>query len=363
MMTAKKFKICIISSQYLGFGKIGGFGMMTRELAENLLEKGFEVTVVVPKKDNQKEMEIMKGVKIYGVGLRNILKLINTFKEINADIYHSQEANLFTYLAQKALPDKKHIITCRDPRDSCDWLIEMRYATWKRRLKTPLVYFFEDGPLKTRSIREADVVGCPAYFLKEKIKKMYGRNDAILLPNIEKFPEQVPMKASKPTVCFVGRLDRRKKPERMFKLAENFPEVQFLVVGRAEDKGRQSELESQASKINNVEMLGYIDKFNSEGLQKIYSRSWILINTSAREGLPGTFIEAAGYGCAILSGVNPDNFASEFGFWADEDNFEEGLSTLLTDNLWKYKAQKGYNYVKNVYEKDKAISKYIEIYN
>jgi len=78
--------------------------------------------------------------------------------------------------------------------------------------------------------------------------------------------------------------------------------------------------------------------------------------------LPGTFIEAAGYGCAILSGVNPDNFASEFGFWADEDNFEEGLGTLLTDNLWKYKAQKGFNYVKNVYEKDRAIMQYINLY-
>jgi glycosyltransferase involved in cell wall biosynthesis len=350
-----KVSICIIASQISGFGKIGGFGSMTRKLAESLAETGYEVSVIVPKKKDQKPIEKDNGFLVYGISFKDLLKFKNVIREINADIYHSQNPNLFTYLALKAEPAKKHIITCRDPRDTNDWLIEMRYATWKRRLKTPFVYLFEDGPFIAKAVRKAHAVGCPAHFLKEKVARMYNRKDAILLPNIEDLPKEIPQKADTPTVCFVGRLDKRKRPELIFKLAEKFPDVRFLVAGKAEDQMQQVSLEKMAAKCPNVEMLGYLDKFNSGKLQEMYSRSWILLNTSAREGLPMTFIEAAGHGCAILSTVNPDHFASDFGVYAETPKeLEQGLKVLLESESWSKRGTKGYKYVINTYQKKSA---------
>ena len=42
-------KVCILSPQYFGYGKIGGFGSMSRMLAESLAARGVEVSAVVPK--------------------------------------------------------------------------------------------------------------------------------------------------------------------------------------------------------------------------------------------------------------------------------------------------------------------------
>lgn len=359
----EKIKICIISSQILGFGKIGGFGSMTKKLADSLAGKGYDVTVVIPKKAVENPSHDISGVTILSLNFLDIINFKKIFRSIDADIYHSQNPNFFTTLALFSQPQKKHVITCRDPRDTYDWIVEIMNATWKRRLKTPLVYLFEGGPFISYAVKKADVIGCPAYFLIEKVMKMYGRKDIILLPNIEKIPDIIPPKAKKPTVCFVGRLDRRKRPELVFQLAEKFPCVQFFIVGKAENQDRDAQLKNVANKLKNVHMLGYIDKFQSSALEEIYAKSWILVNTSAREGLPITFIEAAGQGCAILSTVDPDGFATKYGYFADSiDKLSEGLEFLLKDTVWKEKGKAGFEYVSLIYREENALKVYLDLY-
>ncbi len=355
-------KICIISSQILGFGKIGGFGSMTRKLATALAKSGHDVSVVVPRKGHQKFIEYIDGITIYGLGFSDLFNIKNIYKQIDADIYHSQNPNILSFFATIFEPNKKHVITCRDPRDFKDWVVETKYATWPRRLKTPLVLLLEAGPLISYAVKKADVVGTPANFLRDKVANMYGRKDAILLPNLENIPDTLPQKSDTPTVCYVGRLDKRKRPELVFYVAKKFPNVEFLMVGKAEDATHQQSLEAKAATLPNVKMLGYIDKHSSTKIEDVYNKSWILINTAAREGLPLTFIEAAAHGCAILSQVNPDEFASNFGFWAQNGNFEEGLEWLLEDNRWRDQGEKGFKYVTQVYDEEKALSTHAKLY-
>ncbi len=354
--------ICIISSQYLGFGKVGGFGSMTRKLAVALAGAGHRVTVVVPRRKGQERFTERDGIRIIGLGLRQLLRG-RVYHEVNADLYHSQNPNAMTWVAMRAQPQKPHVITCRDPRDLRDWVIELRHATWRRRLKTPLVLAFEAGPLVTAAVRRADVVGCPAHFLRDKVARMYSlKRRPILLPNLETIPEELAPKADLPTVCMVGRLDRRKRPERCLRLAGAFPNVRFEIVGKAEDPRWQRKLESMAAQFPNVVMRGYVDKFASDGLCQIYGRSWVLLNTAAREGLPITFVEAAARGCAILSKVNPDDFAARFGFHAAADNFEEGLRWLLEGDRWRDRGRAAYEYVKETYDEAKALEAHLAVY-
>ena len=109
-------------------------------------------------------------------------------------------------------------------------------------------------------------------------------------------------------------------------------------------------------------MPGFVDQFENKKLEDIYEQSWILVNTAAREGLPNSFIEAASHRCAILSSVDPDQFASQFGYFAKEDDFTQGLKFLLENDRWKTRGEEGYRYVKETFSTDIAIDRHIEIY-
>ncbi len=242
-------------------------------------------------------------------------------------------------------------------------MIEIRDATWRRKIRNVALMFFEEGPFVSWAIRRADVVAYAARFLEQKINHMYRpRVPLTFLPNIERVPSSLPNKSDTPTVCFVGRFDRRKRPELYIELSSKFPEVTFLMVGRAEDAGWQRKLEEMAAPIKNLHLLGYIDKFDDEEFYGVYESSWVFVNTASREAHPLTFFEAAGRGCAIMSFVNPDDFASKFGYWAEDEDFQAGLRYLLENDRWRSHGEEGYQYVKQHYRYDVAAKAHIDLY-
>ena len=74
-------------------------------------------------------------------------------------------------------------------------------------------------------------------------------------------------------------------------------------------------------------------------------------------------MEAAACSCAILSRVDPDRFASHFGFHAKRDNFSEGLQWLLADDRWRALGQAAYSYVSDTYELDAAVAAHVDVYS
>ncbi|MFK7906816.1 MAG: glycosyltransferase family 4 protein [Chitinophagales bacterium] len=356
-------KICIIASQLLGNEKIGGFGSMSKQLALTLQEKGIEVVVLMPQrkgKGKKKNLNPFPIVFIYKEDLWNL----DFFRAIDADIYHSQNQTILSSLARIAEPNKKHIVTCRDPRNWKDWINEFQHATWNRRRKIPFNYLTEESKLAYWAIQKADIVGVPAKFLIPKVQKMYGlKENPIFLPNIEDIPIEVPQKNSQPTLLWVGRMAKRKYPEHFIELAGHFPNVKFQLLGRTEETRRWQYLNDLAAQYANVEMLGYKDKFRDTDFFDYFDKAWILVNTSSREGLPLTFIEAAARGCAIVSASNPDNFASEFGAWAKDRKFVEGIRYLLEGDKWRKKGRLAHQYVYEQYKKEVAIEAHLNVYN
>ena len=86
------------------------------------------------------------------------------------------------------------------------------------------------------------------------------------------------------------------------------------------------------------------------------------MNTSYREGLPNSFLEAAAHGCAILASVNPDDFTRRFGAHAAHDDFESCLSQLLEDNEWQARGEAGRVYVSERQNATAAPALHKEIY-
>lgn len=356
-------KVCVISSQLSNYGKIGGFGSMTRQLAEALHGRGVEVSVVVPKILNTPAFVDEAGIRVFGIPRSDFFNK-SVFRKIDADLYHSQNPNLLSWLAQVAQPQKKHVITCRDPRDFRDWMIEFRHATLSRKFKNILAYLFEGGYFVKRAVGRADRVGVPAHFLKAKVRRMYGREGIAFFPNVEKFPTNVPRKSAEPSVCYIGRLDKRKKPEVLLSVARALPNVTFHVIGKAEDPRYQEYLDREMAKLENVSYHGYLSKHQDlERFESRFNASWMLLNTAAREGLPMTFIEAAGRGCAIVSRVNPDDFASRFGYQAkDSDDLIRGIRYLMAGERWKALGEKAREYVLGIYSEKNATDFYLRLY-
>lgn len=354
-------RICLISVEIFAWGKYGGFGRATRTIGRELVQRGHEVYAVVPRRPGQAAVEELDGMTVLSFPPGRSGAATRLLAEADADIYHSCEPSHATHQAVRARPGRVHIVTCRDPRDRTDWLTEFALPS-RSRLRVVANYLYENSPLVRRGVQRADAVYAAAPCLVPKAQAIYRlRTPPRFLPTPVEIPARVE-KAAHPTVCFVGRLDRRKRPEIFFDLAERFPDVHFIAVGASNDAHRDRYLRERYGSLPNLEMRGFVDQFRTDELERILKRSWILVNTSAREGLPNSMLEAAAHRCAILSAVDPDGFASKFGWHVRNDDFESGLRYLLEDDRWRERGLDAWRHVAATFETARAVEKHIEAY-
>lgn len=354
-------RICLISTEIFAWGKHGGFGRATRMIGGELVKRGVEVFAVVPRRSGQGPVERLDGITVVSFPPARPLSMLRLLKEIDADIYHSCEVSLGTYLAQRARPRRRHMITFRDPRDAHDWVLEFARPSLNRR-QVVGNYLFESSPLMRRAVRRADALFTIAHWLVPKVERMYRPPRAArFLPTPVAIPDE-PRKADRPTVCYLARLDRRKRPELFLDLVAKFPYVRFVVLGKSRDKRYEQHLRSTYERQPNVEFLGMVDQFASDTHSRTLGESWIMINTATREAMPNAFLESAAHGCAIMSAVDPDGFATRFGYNAAKDDFAAGLAWLLEDDRWRQRGQLARQHVSAHFETGHAIDLHLDAY-
>ncbi|HEX6014135.1 MAG TPA: glycosyltransferase family 4 protein [Geminicoccaceae bacterium] len=318
-------RVCLISTEIFAWGKHGGFGRATRLIGSELAKRGLEVFAVVPRRPGQRTVENLDGITVLGFPPLRPWRMVQLFREVDADVYHSCEVSLGTALAQKAMPRRRHMITFRDPRDLKDWALELARPSLNRA-QVLGNYLFESSPLLRAAVRRADALYTIAHWLVPKVQRMYRPGiQPQFLPTPVAIPEEG-AKADRPTVCYLARLDRRKRPELFFDLARRFPDVRFVALGKSRDPGYEQRLRQAYGGLPNVELLGLVDQFSSGLHGRRLAESWVMVNTATREAMPNAFLEAAAHGCAILSAVDPDGFASRFGYRAARDEFAAGLA-------------------------------------
>jgi glycosyltransferase involved in cell wall biosynthesis len=355
-------RVCLVSMEIFAWGKHGGYGRATRVIGRELVKRGIEVFAVVPLRGDQRRDEVLDGIRVLGFEPSAPWRATGLLRKCDADVYHSQEPSFGTYLARRAMPHRTHVVTCRDTRELRDWLTELRHPSLSR-LQVLINLGYEDNPLVQQAVRQADGVYCAAEFLRAKAQHKYR------LPTPPRFlptPVAVPSmvrKSSQPTVCYLARWDRRKRPEIFLELARSFPQVRFIALGNSRDPEYERRLRQRYVGLPNLTMPGYVDQFGSSEVSRILSESWVLVNTAVREGLPNAFLEAAGHGCAILSAVDPDGFASRFGALVRNDDFAAGLTELLQDDRWRARAEAGRRYIGETFELERAIDAHLAAYH
>jgi glycosyltransferase involved in cell wall biosynthesis len=347
-------RICLISVEIFAWGKYGGYGKSTRIIGRELVKRGYEVFALIPRRQQQQKEEVLDGITVLGYSPRDILSLGALCKKLNADIYHSCEPSIVTWLAMKAQPKAIHLVTCQDPKGFNEWIQEFRYPS-KSKLQVVQNYIFEANYLVRKAVQKAHAVYVPAKFQCGKAQSLYRlKSPAGFLPTPTEIPEEV-TKGDTPVVLYMGRLDHRKRPEITLNLATSHPGILFKIAGMARDPDYEKQLKATYGHLPNVAFLGFVKQFQGEAHHQLFCEAWIYINSSVREGLPNSFIEAAGHQCAILSHVDPDHFASSFGRQVDVDGFSEGLDWLLEDQRWRKQGSSGYAYVRDTYSVDVAM--------
>ena len=66
-------RICLICVEIFAWGKYGGFGKAARIIGRELVKRGYEVFAVVPRREDQKEEEILDGITVLGFLPRDVL--------------------------------------------------------------------------------------------------------------------------------------------------------------------------------------------------------------------------------------------------------------------------------------------------
>jgi len=225
-------RICLISVEIFAWGKYGGFGRATRTIGRELARRGEEVLAVVPRREGQGRVEELDGMTVLGFPPAAPWRAAELLREADADIYHSCEPSLASWLAVRTMPDRRHMVTFRDPRDLRDWGMEFARPSLNR-LQVLHNFFYENNPLVRRSIKKMDRVFTIGHYLVPKVERMYR---PAVTPEFLPTPVAVPpavQKAERPTVCYMARLDRRKRPTLFLDLAEKFPDVDFICVGKS----------------------------------------------------------------------------------------------------------------------------------
>lgn len=355
-------KICFIATEIFAWGKYGGFGRATRMLAKELTRRGHEVSAVVPLRQDQQAVEWLDGIKVFGFPLCNPLRAIPLFRHCQADIYHSQQPSISTWLAQWASPQAKHVITFRDPKGLDDWWQEVRRPSLSV-LRTLVAGCYENNPWVNSAIRRADALGVCAQCIKPDVERVYQPTSALdFLPNPIAVPVSLPKKARTPTVCFVGRWDKRKRPERFLALANDFPQVHFIAAGASQNPAWDAYLRDAYGGLANVSLPGFIDQFRGQALSSLLATSHIMVNTSTREGLPTAFLEALAHGCALVSSLDPEQVVSRYGAVVENDDYKNALAHLLANEGWRAKGEAGRAYVNQHYELNSAINAHENLY-
>lgn len=355
--------ICFSCIEFFGADIQGGFGRATRFLGRELARRGVTVSVLVPRRGSLQE-GMVDGMRVVGYDARRPWAALAAYRACGADIHHSQDTSMGTVYARLAGGTARHVVTFRDPMERGDWAVETALSG-----KHPIGYrtyqWFIDNPLVDWAVRRADARFCAARFLIPKVTRKYGFRDP---PGFLPTPVDIPAfvgKAARPTVAFVSRWDPRKRPEEFFDLARRFPQVDFIAVGGSSDPVRDEHLRAIGGAIPNVQMPGIIDQFRSDALSRILSASWILVNTSAREGLPNAFIEAAAHRCAIVSRNDPDAFPSQFGRVAETDGTDgmaAALQWLLEGDRWRALGERGFEYVRATFSTERAVDAHLAVY-
>lgn len=359
MKKEKKKLVHIVES----FG--GGVYSFLTELTNNITEE-FDITILygqrkeTPENFNKDFNKNIHFVKIENftrsIELKKDLKAIKEVKQyieqINPDIVHlhSSKAGIIGRLAVNGKRTRMfynpHGFSFLKQDDS--------------KIKRAIYWWIE----KIVAIlnRKCTIIGC-SQGEYEEAKKL--NKNSICINNgvdLEKMQDLIEGLSEKEIdynnvkVCTIGRIGYQKNPELFNKIAEKFPNIQFTWIGDGEQKDL---LTSQ-----NITITGWKKR---EEVIKILNDSDIFILCSLWEGLPYSLLEAMYMKkiCIVSNVIGNKNVIEDGknGYIANNiSEYIDIINNILKDNNVLKIKDNAYEAIEKIYNTNKMIEEYKEVY-
>ena len=265
MKGVEKVKICQIMA---GTGK-GGLEKHTFELSNNLVNKGYKVSVIA---NAEHKNEFDTRIEFIPINLKksrnnifSLYKLYKTLKEREFDIVHTQ-ANKATSMITKIKP-----------------FINSSFIATLHNIKSNLKPF-----------EKVDHVVTVSNKIGEKLKT---KNKSTIYNGI-KF-SQVEYKANlydrynidkeKFVICSVARLTKVKRFDILLKAIKSIKNIHLILVGSGKE---EHELKNLAKELNIEDKITFTGALENHEAKEVINLSFLFVMTSDNEGFPYTFVES-----------------------------------------------------------------------
>lgn len=215
-------------------------------------------------------------------------------------------------------------------------------------------------------LQRADAIVCQHAGQVEAVRSRYQR-DARLIRPVCPYPVNAPGDAQRKTILWMARVDSQKRPELFLDLAAHLPDQSFVLVGppsQSEPENFPGLLE-RANGIPNLRVLAGVP---FEDTVALFEEAIVFVNTSAAEGFPNTFLQAAASGTPVVSwAVNPEGVLDryEMGYCANQDwtRFEQFVRLLCADApLRTQLGENGQRYVQEHHDPAVISAEYADLF-
>lgn len=322
--------ICLISREYPPDTGWGGIGTYTYHLAHGLVNLGHQVHVLAQSLDIDKDY-IDDNIFVHRIAHRTFFYNKSFLKEFALRLEYSYRV----YQKLKEVIKKYHIDIVEVPNFSAEGFVYslfkktplitrlhthfsevIRFSRWPKTFDRRLSCWLEDS-----TILRSDLITCSTQKHKEMIFHEIGLDSR----NTEIIPLGIPLPDLKEdnskngyslTILFVGRLEKRKGIDVLFKaiplILDEYPDTKFLIIGRdtyvnedfisfngKEEHSFKNKLIKSIPKkyFKNIYFLDYVE---NTALSQYYSSCDICVAPSLYESFGFIYIEAMSYARPVI---------------------------------------------------------------
>lgn len=295
--------ICPYIEPYLEPGsseRVGGAERQQHLLAQRLRDRGADVSFIGFEGDGD-EREQIDGFELWRTlpptnSIRRspevLFKLLRSIRRVDADLFYVRGNPPLCMLSSyccRVLGEQLVYVVANDSNLELARLSD-HHGMFEYTL--PKLGYLD-------AMRRASNVVAQTAYQRDVLGDVFGI-DSTVIPNGYTVPpaEQTLAGDERQYVLWVGSLDPdQKRPGRYLDVAEQLPAVQFRMIGSPDDEACEAQLRSRAGELDNLQFEGFVPP---DEIDQYYRNALALVNTSAYEGFPNTYLEAWRYSVPVL---------------------------------------------------------------
>lgn len=362
--------VCPYIESYLKPGSgthVGGAERQQHLLAKRLRDTGWDVSFIAFEGDGRRR-ECVDGFECWWTLPRTndvrstprvLLSLFRTLRSVDADVFYvrgNPPLCILTNYCCSLLGKRLVYVVANDSNVELSRLAG-HHSMFAYTL--PKLGYLD-------AIRRADRVVAQTDHQRDILENVFDI-DATVVPNGYTVPDERELVSAdaRDHVLWVGSLDPdQKRPEKLIDLADRLPDVEFRMVGWTEDEAYREQFLSRASTRPNLTCEGFVPP---DEIDRYYRDAVALVNTSAHEGFPNTYLEAWRYGVPVVSlGAMLDGVLEResVGVHAGSmDELERTVEALWNDrDRTRELGSRGRRYFEEHYGLDVVASAYVEVF-